>query len=84
MLQAPAFAATVILVLAAGSGVGISIFSVFRNVLLTPLPYKEPGRLVQIVSRWPVGHQAAPGMVERIAEARMQLTPNEGSIGIAH
>jgi len=53
MLQAPAFAATVILVLAAGSGVSISIFSIVRNVLLSPLPYKEPERLVQIVSRWP-------------------------------
>ena len=53
MLQAPAFAATVILVLAAGSGVSISIFSIVRNVLLSPLPYKEPERLVQIVSGGP-------------------------------
>jgi hypothetical protein len=84
MLKAPAFAATVILVLAAGFGVSNSIYSVVRDVLLTPLPHKEPWRPVQIVSRWPAGHQAAPGMVERIAVARMQCPPERGSIGIAH
>jgi putative ABC transport system permease protein len=49
----PAFAGTVILVLAAGFGVSIAMFSTIRNVLLNRLPYKAPDRLVQIVSRWP-------------------------------
>lgn len=53
ILKAPAFAATVVLVLAAGFSVCIAIFSIVRHVLLSPLPYKDPGRLVQIVSRWP-------------------------------
>jgi len=49
----PAFAGTAILVLAAGFGVSTAMFSTIRNVLLNPLPYKAPDRLVQIVSRWP-------------------------------
>ena len=51
--RAPSFAATVVLVLAAGFGVSVSIFSVARNVLLNPLPFHDPGRLVQIVSWFP-------------------------------
>jgi putative ABC transport system permease protein len=53
LYKAPAFAATVILVLAAGFGVSVAVFSIVRNVLLNPLPFRDPGRLVQIVSWWP-------------------------------
>lgn len=53
LYKAPAFAATVVLVLAAGFSVSVAIFSIVRNVLLSPLPFRDPGRLVQIVSRWP-------------------------------
>ena len=51
--KAPAFAATVVLVLAAGFGVSVAIFSIVRSVLLSPLPFHDPGRLAQIVSWWP-------------------------------
>lgn len=51
--RAPAFAATVVLVLAAGFGVSVAIFSIVRSVLLQPLPFRDPGRLAQIVSRYP-------------------------------
>ena len=51
--RAPAFAATVVLLLAAGFGVSVAIFSVVRSVLLNPLPFRDPGRLAQIVSRYP-------------------------------
>jgi predicted permease len=53
MLKAPIFLATVILMLACGFGVSIAVFSIVRYVLLSPLPYKDPGGLVQIVSQWP-------------------------------
>jgi predicted permease len=53
MYKAPIFTTTVVLVLAVGFGVSVAIFSIVRNVLLAPLPYKNPGQLVQIVSRWP-------------------------------
>jgi hypothetical protein len=51
--NAPGFAGAVILVLAAGFGVSTAIFSTVRSVLFAPLPYNNPDRLVQIVSRWP-------------------------------
>jgi putative ABC transport system permease protein len=53
ILRAPAFGVTVVLVLAAGFGISVAIFSIVRTVLLNPLPYSDPGRLVQIVSWWP-------------------------------
>ena len=51
--RAPAFSTTVVLVLAVGFGVSVAIFSVVRNVLLNPLPFHDPERLVQIVSWFP-------------------------------
>src|SRR5271168_4662615 len=51
--HSPAFSSILILVLAVGFGVSVAIFSAVRTVLLAPLPYKEPDRLVQIVGWWP-------------------------------
>ncbi len=48
LLRAPGFTSTAILIMALGIGVNISLFSVVRGVLWTPLPYREPGRLVAL------------------------------------
>jgi predicted permease len=44
----PAFAATAAIVLALGIGGNAAMFSVIRAVLLKPLPYTDPDRLVQV------------------------------------
>ena len=48
--RAPGFALMVIVMMAAGIGVSTAIFSIVRNVLLRPLPYRDPSTLVQVIS----------------------------------
>ncbi len=49
--KSPGFAAIAALTIALGIGTNVAIYTVVQGVLLSPLPYDDPGRLVHIINR---------------------------------
>ena len=62
--KSPAFAAGIVLMLGLGIGASTAIFSVVYGVLLKPLPYPEPDRLVQVWNAFPARDIAQAALSE--------------------
>src|ERR1044071_7286499 len=57
--RTPAFTIAVVSALALGIGVNVAVFSVINTVLLKPLPYPDPARLMVFINVSPQG--SGPG-----------------------
>ena len=53
LLKNPGFTAVAVFTLALGIGACVAIFSVFDAVMLRPLPYSDPDRLVRLYTEFP-------------------------------
>src|SRR5215510_13798491 len=62
LLKKPVFTLIVVLTLALGVGANTAIFSVFNGIVLKPLPYKDPDRLVNVRRSDKRGMRYQPGI----------------------
>lgn len=49
--RSPGFTVVAVLVMTLGIGANVSLFTIVRSVLLKPLPFKEPARLIRLYER---------------------------------
>ena len=87
LLKNPGFTAVAVLTLALGIGANTAIFSVVNGVLLRPLPYPEPDRLIMIFESNPKGGSpkfsvAPPNFVDW--RAQNQVFDNLAAVNVAN
>ena len=84
LAQRRAFAITVLVTLAVGIGAPTAVFSVLHAVLLNPLPYAEPERIVRfrIESRSPRGTMSFDAMPATTALEWQRSSETLSSVGL--
>ena len=60
LLRAPAFAAAAVTTLALASAAVVGLFTLVNAVLLRPLPYRDPSRIVLVAMRSGAGDSVPP------------------------
>jgi putative ABC transport system permease protein len=73
--RTPGFASIVILTMALGTGVNTAMFSILYGTLMAPLPYPEPGSLVEVRMKGLAGARqeagtSLPNLLDWIRDAR--------------
>ena len=84
LLKSPAFAFTAVLMLALGIGATTSIFSIVEGILLRPLPFPHPDRLVvlsDILGSADFGHNGESGVTAPDVLAYTRYTHSFTALG---
>ena len=81
LIKSPGFAATALLTLALGIGACTAMFSLVNAVLLRPLPFRDPGRLVWIENVGTGGLSARTTRVDTFQAWREQNTSFDSLAG---
>ena len=79
LVKAPAFTVTIVLTLALGIGATTAIFSLVEGILLRPLPFRDPDRLVLMGDH--IGGNAGLGVTAREIATYRDTTKGFASMG---
>ncbi|HEX4029232.1 MAG TPA: ABC transporter permease [Terracidiphilus sp.] len=86
LIRTPGFTATAILVMTLGIGANTALFTAVHSVLMTPLPFHDPGRLVDITDTDTHSATRGQNLVPNadLAEWQEQARSFEAMAGEAH